>query len=163
MAHHRIIGWIDRPKGLHGEVLARIFPEYEPLIQKGLLLRVRDECLKVTEARRDRKRWVLAFEGKASLDHVEALRGGDLAVKEEFLPPLQEDEFYARDLVGLRALDNQGRAYGTVVRVIHPHNMDILIVQGDEKKEYLVPLLSTYIHKISLEERVVVFDPSCLP
>jgi 16S rRNA processing protein RimM len=143
--------------------LARVFPEYGPLLQKGLILRVRGQSLKIAEVGRDKKRWILSFEEKTSLEHVEGLRGADLSVNEGFLPPLQEDEYYSSDLIGLLALDNQGLPYGRVAHVIHPHNLDILIIEDERGEEYLIPLISTYIHKISLEEGVVVFDPSCLP
>lgn len=163
MSPLRTIGRIDRPKGLRGEVLAQIFPEYEPLLQRGLILTVQGQTLIVAEVRRDRKRWVLSFEEKTSLDHVEGMRGAHLSVDEEFLPALQEDEYYASDLIGLLALDDRGQVYGRVASVIHPHNLDILIVKGQCGEEFLIPLISTYIHKISLEEGVLVFDPSCLP
>jgi 16S rRNA processing protein RimM len=119
--------------------------------------------LKVESAKPYGRRFLLKFEGICSLEQAEKLRGATLLVHEEDLPSLQEGEFFSSDLVGIRAFDTQGRYFGTVDRVMKPHNLDILVVQDEGRNEVLIPLLDTYVHKLSIEERLVIFDPACLP
>lgn len=47
-------------------------------------------------------------------EQAEALRGLELYVAREALPPPEEDEFYLADLIGLAARSPQGEAIGTI-------------------------------------------------
>ena len=163
VSHLRTIGQINRPKGLKGEVWVQAIPDYGHLFREGSRVLVQGLPLKVESAKPYGRRFLLKFEGICSLEQAEKLRGATLLVHEEDLPPLQEGEFFSSDLVGIRAFDTQGRYFGTVNRVMNPHNLDILVVQDEGRNEVLIPLLDTYVHKLSIEERLVVFDPACLP
>ena len=50
-------------------------------------------------------------------EDAEALRGTRLYIERERLPDLDEDEFYYEDLIGLRAVDENGAAFGKVSAV----------------------------------------------
>lgn len=54
------------------------------------------------------------IEGVDDRDAAEALAGVELYVDRDALPPLEEDEYYHADLIGLRAELEDGSPYGTV-------------------------------------------------
>ena len=163
MQSFRRVGRIERPKGLQGEVWVQVERDYGHLFRAGAHVFIEQLPLKVQSAQPYGGRILLKFEGVSSIEQAERLRGETMLMREEDLPSLQEGEFFSSDLVGIRAFDTQGRYFGTVSRVMKPHNLDILVVQDEYREEVLIPLLDTYVHKLSIEERLVVFDPACLP
>jgi len=90
---------------------------------------VGDTELQVRALRRGDKGWQIAFEGHADRVSVEPHRGLEL-----FTPDrrrLEEDEFWPEDLIGLEALDDQGRKLGSVTKVVFGAGQDRLVITGD--------------------------------
>lgn len=93
--------------------------------------------------------------------------GCDLAVATEELPPLEPDEFYWRELEGLRVfvdVPERGRlALGRVDHLLETGANDVLVVQGDEhsidRRERLIPYLpEQVVLEIDLEAGTLLVD-----
>jgi 16S rRNA processing protein RimM len=95
---------------------------------------------------------ILRFEGCASREEAEALRGTELRVPEAEAPPLEEGEFWARDLEGCRVTDGE-REVGVVERMIALPSCEALEV-GDR----LIPLVRDAIRSIDLPGRRIDVD-----
>jgi 16S rRNA processing protein RimM len=95
---------------------------------------------------------ILRFGGCASREEAEALRGTELRVPESEAPPLQEGEFWARDLAGCRVTDGE-REVGVVERMIALPSCEALEV-GDR----LIPLVRDAIRSIDLPGRRIDVD-----
>jgi 16S rRNA processing protein RimM len=95
---------------------------------------------------------ILRIDGCASRDEAEALRGSELRVPESEAPPLQEGEFWARDLAGCRVTDGE-REVGVVERMIALPSCEALEV-GDR----LIPLVRDAIRSIDLPGRRIDVD-----
>lgn len=54
----------------------------------------------------------MALEGLTHISQVEHLAGEVLYVRRDQLPEPGEDEFYWRDILGLRVMDTQGNEWG---------------------------------------------------
>ena len=95
---------------------------------------------------------ILRFEGCASREEAEALRGTELRVPEAEAPPLEEGEFWARDLEGCRVFDGDVEV-GVVSKMIALPSCEALEV-GDR----LIPLVRDAIRSIDLEDRRIDVD-----
>ena len=95
---------------------------------------------------------ILRFDGCASREEAEALRGTELRVPESEAPPLQEGEFWARDLAGCRVTDGELEV-GVVERMIALPSCEALEV-GDR----LIPLVRDAIRSVDLQERRIDVD-----
>ncbi len=95
---------------------------------------------------------ILRFDGCASREEAEALRGTELRVPESEAPPLQEGEFWARDVAGCRVTDGE-REVGVVERMIALPSCEALVV-GDR----LIPLVRDAIRSIDLDGRRIDVD-----
>lgn len=78
------------------------------------------------------------------------LAGAEIGVTADRLPPLSEDEFYWRDLIGLRVLNQHGEALGEVRRLMSNGAQDVLVVGGDA--ETLIPFVSAHVAEVRLQE-----------
>jgi 16S rRNA processing protein RimM len=95
------------------------------------------------------ERPILRLEGLETRSAIEALRGEPLLVER---PPLEEDEWWADDLVGLRVVDG-AREVGVVERVLSLPSCEVL-----EVGELLIPLVSDAVRDVDLAAGVVDVD-----
>lgn len=129
-------GWLPaaqllRPQGRHGELLAEPHADFS-LFSAGrrLWLAPREDSIpdsnaeRVLEAAwqptgRNAGRTVLKLAGVDSISDAQVLAGQFVLLRTADLPPLEEDTFRVRDLVGCALFDGE-RCAGTVVDVQFP-------------------------------------------
>ena len=102
---------------------------------------------------------VARFEGIADRSAAEALRGSLVEVDRSALPPLEEGEYYHADLIGLPAVDGEGRAIGVIVAVENFGAGDLLEIQLENGKRSLIAFKPGIA---DLNEGKVVLDPEFL-
>lgn len=78
------------------------------------------------------------------------LAGAEIGVTADRLPPLSEDEFYWRDLIGLQVLNQHGEALGEVRRLMSNGAQDVLVIGGDA--ETLIPFVRAHVAEVRLRE-----------
>lgn len=92
-------------------------------------------------------------------DAAEALRGLRLFVPRAALPPAGEDEFYAEDLIGLRAETEEGRALGRVLSVQDFGAGDMLEIGETRERTVFAPFTRDVVPVIDLAAGRLVIDP----
>ncbi|GLU13920.1 hypothetical protein SLE2022_305250 [Rubroshorea leprosula] len=134
------IGFILGVHGIQGEVCVKPntgFPElrFRKAGQRWLRQQVSGtetiQEVELVEGREHpgRNGWILRFRGVDTVDQARQLVGSTLLVKEDDRPLLEEDEFYTRDLVGMRLiLKETGELVGTVADVFNTGASDLLHV-----------------------------------
>jgi 16S rRNA processing protein RimM len=95
---------------------------------------------------------ILRLEGVADRGAAELLRGEPLWVVRSETPPLEEDEYWADDLVGCDVVDGS-RAVGVVERVLAYPSCELLVVG-----ELLIPLVDDAVRTVDLEARRIDVD-----
>lgn len=158
-----LLGVITGAHGIKGDVLIRAYTDapadigaYGPLSDEAgehsFTLRVR----RVTRAG-----VVAAVEGIGDRTAAENLKGVQLYMPRDRLPPPGEEEFYHADLVGLAAVDPDGGAIGTVAAVRNHGAGDLLeIALAGSRRTELVPFTEAFVPDVRIAEgRVVVRLP----
>ncbi|MGB9178055.1 MAG: ribosome maturation factor RimM [Pyrinomonadaceae bacterium] len=152
-----------KTRGLRGEIVADLltdFPErfegLEELIAvapdgKRIRLRLEEHWL-------HQDRIVFKFEGYDSIEAASALVGYELTVPESERVELEEDEFYDWELVGCRVETVEGEQLGRVREVLRTGANDVLVVEGDAKREYLIPLAEEICVRVDIEEKLIRVD-----
>ncbi len=91
--------------------------------------------------------------GVSDRDAAEALIGHAIEGSEELLPPLDEGEYYHRDLIGLQVLRGE-EVLGHLIE-IHGHgSVDVWTVQGAEG-EIFVPATREHVLEVDLEAGII--------
>jgi 16S rRNA processing protein RimM len=158
-----LLGRIAGAHGIRGEVVIRTFtaaPEsigaYGPLSERG-----GRRTFTIANARVTQKGVVARLEGVSDRNEAEALKGVELYVERERLPAVDEGEFYHADLVGLAAVDPEGKAIGKIVAVHNFGAGDLLEIRlaGSGKTE-LVPFTDAAVPEVDIAGgRVIVAMP----
>lgn len=108
---------------------------------------------------RPHKRFILAqLEGIRTKEEAEQLRGNTVLVDPAELPPLEEDEYYWRDILGMRVVTEEGGQVGKVAEIFPTGSNDVYVVREGEK-EFLIPAITEVIIAIDREARTIVIRP----
>jgi len=154
-----LLGRIAGAHGIRGEVLIHAFtaaPEdigaYGPLSDGGT------RTFQIEGARVTAKGVVARLAGIADRNAAEALKGAQLYVDRDRLPAADEGEFYHADLIGLAAVDPDGRPVGEIVGVHNYGAGDLLELRlAGYKTTELIAFTETLVPEVDLAGgRVVV-------
>ncbi|MGB5277810.1 MAG: ribosome maturation factor RimM [Gammaproteobacteria bacterium] len=117
---------------------------YNPwYIQQGAQGNAAWREVRVEDGRRQAKTVIAKLEGVDDRDAAMLLTGAKIAISPDQLRTLDEEEFYWRDLIGLRVVNQEGIELGTVQRLMETGANDVLVISGGQlsaaNKEHLVP------------------------
>ncbi len=148
-----VVGVIGKPHGLRGEVgidLRTDEPERRFAIGQTVRSEGGAQIFTISSARDHSGRLLVTFNELPDRTAVEAVRGTRLVVDvvaDE--TPVDEGEYYDRQLVGLRVLDAGGADVGEVVAVIHLPAQDALEVQTEAGLR-LIPFVLDLVPDVDL-------------
>lgn len=159
-----IVGKINGVHGVKGWV--KVFSETDPregitqynpwfLKQQGVWREV-----KLESGRRQAKTVVAKLEGYDDRDESLLLNGALIGINPEQLGVLSENEYYWRDLMGCRVVNQQGIELGLVNRLIETGANDVLVVISEkDSREHLIPwTLGHAVIEVDLEHDLITVD-----
>jgi len=159
-----IVGKINGVYGVKGWV--KVFSETDP--REGItkynpwFIKLRGEWreVKVEIGRRQAKTIVAKLEGFDDRDESLLLNGAVIGIKPEQMDCLKRDEFYWRDLIACRVVNQQGDELGIVDELLETGANDVLVVKSDQDdREHLIPWTLDYtIIEVDLEQSLITVD-----
>lgn len=88
---------------------------------------------------------LLKFRGLSDMDQAALLAGGSLWITDEQAEPLKENQYYIRDLIGLRVRSDEGELLGSVDDVLKTGANAVLSVLLPDGSQLLLPMISECI------------------
>jgi 16S rRNA processing protein RimM len=167
-----VVGKIGAPYGVKGWVkiishthdLDGIFA-YKPwlVMQSG-----ESKEIVVDQWRTHNKGLVAKLIGVETRDDAESVKNLEISIKASLLPPLEGDEFYWRELVGMQVLTESGYNLGVVKELFETGANDVMLIKANindafGQKERMVPyLLDQVVKQVNREAKTieVVWDPA---
>ena len=149
-------GRVGRPHGLDGsfhvvDVNAGLLGSVDSLTVAG---REREIVRRAGTASRP----ILRLEGSEDREAAEALRGSELLVPREAAPDLEDDEWWAEELVGCAVHDGV-RAVGTVRRMLELPSCEVLeVAREGGGGDLLVPLVTDAVRAVDVHARTIDVD-----
>jgi 16S rRNA processing protein RimM len=121
--------------GVTGEVRLKVFAE-----DLSAHRRFNGGALTLKSVRPGNNGAIARFAEVADRNAAEALRGTELTVTRDELPPLGEGEYYHADLLGLSAVSESGDAIGTLVGIENFGAGDVIEIERPDAKRFMVPM-----------------------
>ena len=101
---------------------------------------------------------ILRLEGSEDREAAEALRGSELLVPREAAPDLEDDEWWAEELVGCAVHDGV-RTVGTVRRMLELPSCEVLeVAREGGGGDLLVPLVTDAVRAVDVHARTIDVD-----
>lgn len=139
------IGVITSTHGLKGEV--KVFPTTDDVGRfkslKECIIRTPkgdvDVCMKSCKFFKNMV--ILSFKEFNDINEVEKYKNCDLYVTRENAVPLDENEYYIADALGLPVFTDDGRELGVLDDVMQTGANDVFVVKMNDGKEILIPVI----------------------
>lgn len=149
-------GVITTTHGIRGEV--KVFPTTDDVhrfedLDSVLLDTGREYMeLEIENVKYFKQYAILKFKGIDNINDIEKYKGRSLYVTRDQAIPLEEDEYYIADLIGLDIYLENGEKFGVLKDVMETGANDVYIVETEEGKEVLIPAIHECVLDIDVEE-----------
>lgn len=149
-------GVITTTHGIRGEV--KVFPTTDDVhrfedLDSVLLDTGREYIeLEIENVKYFKQYAILKFKGINNINDIEKYKGRSLYVTRDQAIPLDEDEYYIADLIGLDVYLENGEKFGILKDVMETGANDVYIVETEEGKEVLIPAIHECVLDIDVEE-----------
>ena len=131
--------------GVTGEVKLKLFGEGAESLKRYKYVTANGRSLTLKQVRPANNGAIARFSEITDRNAAEALRGTEITIARDALPPLDEGEYYHADLIGLPCQTPDGTTLGTVVAVENFGAGDIIEIEkpaeeGKKPKRFMVPM-----------------------
>lgn len=157
MAYIRI-GRIVNTHGIRGELKISSESDFDELrYKKGntVYLKVKEGYVPFTVAsfRLHKGFPLISFAGLGNINLVEQYKGMPVYIDAKDRQPLPEGEYYRDQLIGLKALDQDGELLGEVTAVEETAGaQNNLRIRTPDEKEFLVPNVAAFVTGVDLQK-----------
>lgn len=154
------IGTIGGTHGIEGELKLRLLtdqPDHLPRISQ-VFLGNSDEPTLLESVRFHGELALIKLEGIESPEQGKALGGLQVRIAGSDARPLEAGEYFLFQLIGLRAVEQDGVVAGVVTDLIETGAHDVLVITppGDDRtSQILVPNHPEFVTRIAPEEGVI--------
>lgn len=139
------IGKIVKPQGIHGEV--KIVPQRASENYKDLRKVFIENKEYEIETISCRDALYIKFSEISDRNNAETLRGKSVYILEDQIEHLSENEFYFKDLIGAKVLDEKKKEIGTIEDIEQFGAADVIIIR-ERNMLFSVPFLDSVFKKI---------------
>lgn len=154
------VGVITGTHGLKGEV--KVFPttddktRFMDLVDVILIDGKKQIPLKVEYCKFFKQFVFVKFEEFDDINQVEQFKRCPIMVTRENAVPLEEDEYFIADLIGMSIVDDSGVTIGTLENVIETGANDVYEVRMPDGGHILLPAIKECILDVDMEDRVIL-------
>ncbi len=155
------VGAIANTHGIAGEV--KIFPMTDDIQRfkklKEVYLDTGKErmLLHVASCKFVKNQPVLKFREFHNINQVEGFKRCGLFVTRDQAVPLGKDEYFIADLIGLKVIrEENGQFLGELKEVLQTGANDVYVVEMEDGREVLFPVIQDCVKKVDLERGEVL-------
>ena len=150
------VGVITQTHGVRGEV--KVFPTTDDVNRfkklKQVILDTGKETmpLEIQSVKFFKQFVILKFKGIDNINDIEKYKRCSLYVTREHAVPLEEDEYFIADMIGMEVCTEDGNIFGTLKDVIETGANDVYVIENAEHGEVLVPAIKECIRSVDIEK-----------
>jgi 16S rRNA processing protein RimM len=161
-----LLGKVLRPHGVRGELRVSTltdFPERIDSLENVYLGNSPEDTTPkpypVESVRLHQDYILLKFKNVPDRNAAELLRDLYVMIDIANAAPLDEDEFYLYELIGMMVQTEDGRKLGEIVDVLETGANDVYIIESDKYGEILFPAHAETLIEFNFDDGVVIVKP----
>ena len=139
------LGRVTAPVGIKGEV--RVYPYTDEQARFSAVEKVYlgERALRIEKVRYQKDMVVLKLEGVDNRNAAEALRNAELSLPREEMYEMDEDSYLVDDLIGIRAVLEDGTPVGVLKSVLPNPAHDLYEIEKPDGSSFLLPAVKAFI------------------
>ena len=151
------VGVITQTHGIRGEV--KVFPTTDDASRfrdlKHVLLDTGKDTLslEIENVKFFKQFVILKFKGYDNINDVERYKRCPLLVERSDAVPLDEDEYFITDMIGMQVVTDQGEDFGVLKDVMATGANDVYVIDHPSAGEVLVPAIKECILEVDIPGR----------
>jgi 16S rRNA processing protein RimM len=159
---YRVLGRIVGPHGVRGALKVHSYADPPQSLLQYRSWRLRrpdggDEAFQVLQSQWDGHAMRVMLAGVTDRDAAQLLRGREILIERDQLPPTRPGEYYREDLQGFTVRNAQGVVLGTLQHFLEaPAGALMVVVSG--KQERWLPATAPFLKRVDLERGEVELD-----
>lgn len=153
------VGVISNTHGIRGEV--KVFPttdEKERFDElEHVFIDTGNEMMKleIQRVKYFKNMVILKFKGFDDINEIEKYKGKDLLITRDQAVPLEPGQFFLCDVIDCSVVEENGNPVGILKEVLTTAANDVFVVEMENGKEILLPVIDECVKKIDLEHKIV--------
>ena len=154
------IGQIVNTFGIKGFV--KVYPyvndikRFDDLDTVYVKLKKQESKLEIEEVKYQKNMVLIKFKGIETVEQAERLRNSYLEIDRAQAIPLEKDEYFIADLLGLDVYQDTGEKLGILDDIYNSGAQDIYVVKNELGKQFLLPYIDEVVKDIDLENGKIV-------
>jgi len=152
------IGIITKPQGIKGEM--RVLPTTDDPSRFNLLtgqsIDVAGTSYKLTNARQQKGMVIIKLAEINDRNMAETLAGKKIHIPAEKALPLEDGEYYVRDLAGLKVESEDGENLGRISKVLHTSANDVYVIEPEDGDSFMIPAIKDVVRAVSISESKII-------
>ncbi len=151
------VGVITQTHGIRGEV--KVFPTTDDASRfrdlKHVLLDTGKDTLslEIENVKFFKQFVILKFKGYDNINDVERYKRCPLLVERSDAVPLDEDEYFITDMIGMQVVTDEGEDFGVLKDVLTTGANDVYMIDHPSAGEVLVPAIKECILEVDIPGR----------
>ncbi|MBR6401017.1 MAG: 16S rRNA processing protein RimM [Firmicutes bacterium] len=150
-----LIGKIVNTQGVHGEM--RVIPTTDDITRFELLSSVfiDDKEYEIERVRYHKQFVLLKLKGIDDMTAAERYKTKEVRIPEDWALPCGEDEYYIKDLYGMKVVDEENNELGVIKDIMFTGANDVYIVKPKTGKEILIPAIKECILDVDTQNKTM--------
>jgi len=156
------IGIIVKPQGIRGEL--RVLPttddptRFELLIGEEIFIRQNntERPFKLLQARQHKNLILVKLDGVSDRNMAETLIRSTIAIPDDKALPLEEGEYYVRDLIGISVETEAGENLGIISKILKTNANDVYVIDVAEGDSFMIPAIKNVIRSVSIPDKKMI-------
>ena len=153
------VGVLSSTHGVHGEM--KVYPTTDDVTRFKKLKKVyvdlgnEEKELEITNVKFWKNMVILKFKGYDSINDIEKYKDYGIFVNREDAVPLDKDEYFIADMIGMDAYDEAGNKVGILEDVLSTGANDVYVIKTVSNEEILLPAIKECILDVDIDKRIL--------
>ncbi|MFC1998186.1 ribosome maturation factor RimM [Chloroflexota bacterium] len=151
------VGRVLAPWGLKGDAKVEIHTDFPQRFAPSNKVYIDGAAITIERSRPNKGNVILKLDGVDSIEQVEALKGKYLQIPQNDSMPLEDDEYYQFQIIGLEVSTTKGRLLGKIDQIFVTGSNDVYVVKGQDG-EFLIPAMDDVVKQIDLDNGTMTIE-----
>lgn len=145
------LGKVVNTHGIRGEIKIQLWCDDPEIFDTLDYIYIGGERYEIRRSRFHKNCIIAQVNGVNNINEAELMRNKIVTIEREALGELPEGTYYIADLEGLEVRTADGKILGNIKEVIRTGSNDVYVLDNDEKKPILIPVIEQVVKEVNID------------